>query len=683
MKSCPFHCLLFHTRTFQWEDDWPILWKNGRKLQTTNGSSLIIRHGFRIPFSKIPPLSSVPIRMSQSSSPFIREEIENLLNKRAVERVQNPGTLGFYSRTFLVPKKNRKLRLIIDLSLLNRFIKKQSFKMETVKSVRQAMRLNDWAVSIDLTDAYLHVPIHHQSQKYLRFIYEDQVYHFTALPFGMSLSPLIFSKLMDVIAAFLRQLAVSVFPYLDDWLIKNLIRNRLITQTRFCIQIIQSQVFCQISRNRISFLLRNHLYRHGISDATEFSQGSNGSCSEPISDNQEISVIQTCIGTNFPFLFGQTQCCSRLRYPRQTALMSPSDVSFVCLETSYSSSRSSCYDKRYDSISLTMVDKPQSVGNRDYYPSSRSQILPLYGCQSLRMGSSFRANNTILSWSLDRLPIPAPYQYVWNDGHTISTETSHNIYTPFLHHDIYRQHNGGLIYQQTGWHSFSQPLRRSLGNSELVPGTWHRYQSSSHSRQIQHSCRPPIKIRQTYQDRMGSGSNSSEFSIPDAQFSKCGLVCDSIQSHKLPLYVSSVQDNKALAIDALSMDWNHLYAYAFPPFILIPAVLEKIRQHQCRIVLIAPFWPQQQWFSELLLLVSAPIRLPLIPSLLTQSKGRFVHQNLPLLDLHAWELSNNQSEIKNFRKTLQILSLDQEEHLYKRSMMQNGPSSLIGVIQKG
>ena len=115
--------------------------------------------------------------------------------------------------------------------------------METVKSVRQAMRLNDWAVSIDLTDAYLHVQIHHQSRKYLRFVHEDQVYHFTALPFGMSLSPLIFSKLMDVVAVFLCQRAISVFPYIDDWLIKNLIRNRLITQTRFCIQIIQSLCF--------------------------------------------------------------------------------------------------------------------------------------------------------------------------------------------------------------------------------------------------------------------------------------------------------------------------------------------------------------------------------------------------------------------------------------------------------
>ena len=596
--------------------------------------------------------------MSQSS-PFLREEIENLLNKRAVERVQNPGTPSFDSRIFLVPKKNGKLRLIIDLSSLNRYIEKQAFKIETVKSVRQAMRLNDWAVSIDLTDAYLHVPIHHQSRKYLRFVHEDQVYHFSALPFGMSLSPVIFSKLMDVIAAFLRQRAISVFPYLDDWLIKNLICNRLITQTSFCIQTIQSLGFLPNLKKSDLFPAQKFTFI-GMEFLTQ----------------QNLVRVPTDRVQNLILTIKKIMSAKHV-----LARLFLSHVPAVCLETSYSSSRSPDLDKRYDSISLTMVDKPHSIRDRDFYPSSRPRILPLYGCQSLRMGSSFRTDNTVLSWSLDRKPIPAPYQYVRNDGHTISTETSQNIYSPFLHHDIHRQHNDGLIYQQTGWHSFPQSLRRSLENTQLVPGTRHSYQSSSHSRQIQHSCRPPLKTRQ---DRMGSGSNSCEFSIPDAQLPKAFVDLFATRfNHRLPLYVSPVQDYKALAIDALSMDWNHLHAYAFPPFILIPAVLEKIRQHQCRIVLIAPFWPQQQWFSELLLLlVSAPIRLPLIPRLLTQSKGRFVHQNLPILDLHAWELSNNQSEIRNFHTTLQILSPDQEEHLHKKSTMQNGPSSLIGVIQK-
>ena len=137
--------------------------------------------GFRIPFMLIPPLSSVPIKLSQSSSSLLQEKIDIHLQKWAVERVQNLGTLSFYSRIFLVPKKNGKLRPIIDLSLLNRYIKKQSFKMEKVKSVRQSIMNNDWAVSIDLTDAYLQAPIHPQSFR-PRFVHEDHIFQFTALP---------------------------------------------------------------------------------------------------------------------------------------------------------------------------------------------------------------------------------------------------------------------------------------------------------------------------------------------------------------------------------------------------------------------------------------------------------------------------------------------------------------------
>ena len=86
--------------------------------------------------------------------------------------------------------------------------------------------------------------------------------------------------------------------------------------------------------------------------------------------------------------------------------------------------------------------------------------------------------------------------------------------------------------------------------------------------------------------------------------------------------MSPVLDNQAFAIDAFSLNWNS-HAYAFPPAILIPSVLNKIRQSQCRIILIhvVPLWPQQTWFSEVIhLLVSAPVCLPLFPNLLTQAK---------------------------------------------------------------
>ena len=77
--------------------------------------------------------------------------------------------------------------------------------METVKSVRQLIMAKDWAGSIDLTDAYLHVTIHPISRKYLQFVFELQVFQFTALPFGMSLSLWIFTQLMNVTAEKVRE----------------------------------------------------------------------------------------------------------------------------------------------------------------------------------------------------------------------------------------------------------------------------------------------------------------------------------------------------------------------------------------------------------------------------------------------------------------------------------------------
>ena len=128
-------------------------------------------------------------------------------------------------------------------------------------------------------------------------------------------------------------------------------------------------------------------------------------------------------------------------------------------------------------------------------------------------------------------------------------------------------------------------------------------------------------------------------------------------NHRLPLYVPPILDQNALSIDALLMDWKRIHAYAFPPFHLIPHVINKILSSQRKIILIAPLLPDGPWFPELLrLLVSPPVSLPVFPNLLTQLNGRILHQNVGQLQLHAWELSNNHSEISNFQVKLQTTS---------------------------
>ena len=97
-----------------------------------------------------PFLSATPIFLQQTESLALVKEVNKLLHKGAVEKIEPEGQ-GFYSRIFLVPKKNGKLRLIIDLSRLNTFLDIQLFRTETAIKVRQTIQPNDWAFSLDLT----------------------------------------------------------------------------------------------------------------------------------------------------------------------------------------------------------------------------------------------------------------------------------------------------------------------------------------------------------------------------------------------------------------------------------------------------------------------------------------------------------------------------------------------------
>ena len=64
-------------------------------------------------------------------------------------------------------------------------------------------------------------------------------------------------------------------------------------------------------------------------------------------------------------------------------------------------------------------------------------------------------------------------------------------------------------------------------------------------------------------------------------------------THQLKLYVSWRPDPSAVHNDAFTMDWSNLRAYAFPPFNLIPSVLQKARKEHATLVLVAPLWTTQ------------------------------------------------------------------------------------------
>ena len=112
---------------------------------------------------------------------------------------------------------------------------------------------------------------------------------------------------------------------------------------------------------------------------------------------------------------------------------------------------------------------------------------------------------------------------------------------------------------------------------------------------------------------------------------------------RLPVYFSLASDSRAAGTDALLQPWDNLQAYAFPPIAIIRRVLVKLRSSRnCELTLIAPFWPQREWFPDILeLLSNVPITLSGRKDLLRQPHFHRFHQNLPMLQLTAWRLSSD------------------------------------------
>jgi hypothetical protein len=146
----------------------------------------------------------------------IEEEIRALLDKKAIEPAM---AAGFRSRLFTIVKKTGDLRPVLNLRPLNQYVTQESFKMETTKTVCSLIQKNDYLTSIDLKDAFLHVPISPSHRHFLQFQWKDRLYQFRTLPFGLSLSPLVFTKILRPLLRWARRRGIRLSAYLDDLLV--------------------------------------------------------------------------------------------------------------------------------------------------------------------------------------------------------------------------------------------------------------------------------------------------------------------------------------------------------------------------------------------------------------------------------------------------------------------------------
>ena len=67
-------------------------------------------------------------------------------------------------------------------------------------------------------------------------------------------------------------------------------------------------------------------------------------------------------------------------------------------------------------------------------------------------------------------------------------------------------------------------------------------------------------------------------------------------NHQFSRYISYKPDLDAEAVNAFTMSWSDVIFCAFPPFCIIPSVLQKIIKDRARGILVVPDWPSQPWY---------------------------------------------------------------------------------------
>ena len=152
------------------------------------------------------------------------------------------------------------------------------------------------------------------------------------------------------------------------------------------------------------------------------------------------------------------------------------------------------------------------------------------------------------------------------------------------------QLNGSSLHQQTGRDSLSRDVRPSMENHELVSSIQNISTCQTHSRVPKCDRGLPVQINSNSVNGVVTTPSGVQKNLHKVIHTSGGSVCHSSKPQVATIRLSSSRSN-AWNIDALNISWSSLVAYAYPPTALLPKVIQKVRQYNCLLILIAPGWP--------------------------------------------------------------------------------------------
>lgn len=597
-------------------DRWRLLTSDRKVLSSVRG---VILPFVKKPFQCVAPTEP---RWSPSEHSKISSAIRQLLCIGAISEVQ--ACKGqFLSKIFLIPKPDGKSRFIINLKQLNLFIKTDHFKMEDYRVASSLITPGCFLAKLDLQDAYFLVPISTKHRKYLRFSFDNILYEFSCLCFGLNCAPRLFTKLLKPVVAFLRAKGLISVVYLDDFLLIGKSREECLYNVHQTIKILEYLGF--VVNYKKSILIPSNVctflgFQYNSLDM---------SIALPIEKKSKLkSLLQS---------FCNKKYCRIQEFARLLGVLV-----------------SACPAVPYGYLYSKLLEREKFLAlreNKDNY-GAIMKISPILIPE--------------FHWWIDNLENKKPIKLIdfameiFSDASTTGwgVHCNNTSSRGFWSEDEKKHHINylELLAVFFGLKCFAGQLKDCsilcrVDNSTAISyvnrmGSVRFPKLNDLAREIWRWCEEKhIYLLASY---IPSAENvdadlasrnvefDTEWSLADSAFDtltqrfgfpEVDLFASRLNA-KCVNYVSWLRDPEAMEINAFTVNWNKFFFYAFPPFCIILKVLQKIISEKAEGIVVVPVWPTQPWYPVFSsLLVEEPIVFQPSPKLL--SFGRILH---PLSD---------------------------------------------------
>ncbi|XP_047990684.1 uncharacterized protein LOC125229783 [Leguminivora glycinivorella] len=562
-----------------------------------------IRYGYSIPFNTEVTQTHVPLNtLEQSEVADMKIAIQKLLDLGAISechKVKNQ----YISKVFLAPKPNGGKRFILNLKGLNKFIAPCHFKMEDYRTASKLIPQNGFLATIDLTEAYLLIPIGMNDRKYLRFQFNNHIYEFNSMPYGLSVAPRVFTKIMKQVISNLRSRGFKSVIYLDDILCIGDTYQECLDNVKETLKLLQCLGFV-INYDKSSlhpdqtckflgfeFNTQNLTIALPENKRNKIAQLLGKFLKLPKCTIREYSqligvLVSACPAVKYGWVY--TKTLERQKYlellknnENFEAKIKPSRAILEDLNWWLNKVSTSNNCMRFPSFQLEIYSDASNSGwgavcgknkaNGTWKSSERDSHINYLELLAVYLGLKSFAKNMTDCAILLRVDNTTAISYINRMG---------GIQFPHLN-DLARtiwqwcEERNILIFASyiNTTENIADPESRKIVN----PDTEWELSNRAFESILHRFGKPTI-------DLFASRSNA-----------------------KCQNFVSWKPDPDAIAVDAFTINWSENYFYAFPPFSLILKCLRKIVDDQAKGILVFPYWPSQPWFPLLQSLISSEI----------------------------------------------------------------------------